>query len=94
MELFDEARILRRVGRERPAVLAHTDDLVALDRDFPNLPGLDIGKEFGESGRRFPRTPRGLLKQVEQGHQEEPDYDPQCEVLAKIAHGRALQLQI
>ena len=89
---LDQARIGRRIGRERAAVGEMAADVVALDRDIGHLPAIDVGKKVrkGEGGLRS--AGGGGLKQIEKRDEKQPDDDPEGEILAEIIHAEGLSM--
>ncbi len=91
-ELGDEARVVRRVGRERPAVGEMTVDRIALNGHVRDLAAIDVVEKVGKGqGRLRPAVGRGL-KQIEKRDEKQPDHDPEGEILAEIVHNKRLSL--
>ncbi len=84
VELVDQVGIVGRIGRERPAVLAHTGNRAALDRDLVDLAALNVGEECGIRNAGLTAAARRLLEQIEQRKQQKKNDRPEGYVFTEI----------
>ena len=69
-----------------PLDLRSAGNVVALDGDFADLSVGHLGEEVRERNANLVAFAAGLLEQVEQRHQQQPDDDPKRQILAEITH--------
>ena len=90
LEAVDEVGILRREGLERAAIGVDAGDLLAGDDDVADLALVDLGQELriGDvlAGSALP----GILEQVEERDQDQPDDHPQRKITEVRVHARPL----
>ena len=88
----DQVGIVRRIGREGPAVGEMAADVVALDRDVGDLAAIDVVQKIrkGQGGLRS--AAGGGLEQIEERDEKQPDDDPEGEILAEIIHDKRLSI--
>jgi hypothetical protein len=69
-----------------------TADIVALNCDIGDLATINVVKKIRKRKGRLRSSAGGGLEQVEEGDQEQSDYNPQGEVLAEIIHSGGLSV--
>ena len=87
-KLADQRRVLRRVGLEGRAVGIAAGDLLAGDDDAAHVALVDLADELRIGDIDACRPLSGVLEEVEQGDQDEPDDDPQGKIAEIGVHSR------
>ena len=84
VELVDQIGVAGRIGRDRPAVLAHRADRAALDGHFADLAALHLRQEGRVWNTCLSAAARRLLEQIKKRHQQQADDDPEGEILTEV----------
>ena len=84
LERLDQVRVVGGEGPEGRAVAQPAGDIVPLERDLADFPGLHLLQEVREDD--LPPGRLVLLKELEQEDDDESDHHPEGEVLVERIH--------
>ncbi len=90
LEALDEVGILRREGLEGAAIRVDAGDLLAGDDDVPHLALIDLGQELRIGDVLAGGALAGILEEVEERDQDQPDDHPQRKITEVRVHARPL----